>query len=144
MLAVAAFFSILLHRSAFGRRVFIVGGNPVTARLVGIPADRITIAAYVISGLMAAIAGLLLSGFVGVVDNFVGRGFELDSLVAAVIGGVALSGGRGTILGALGGAAILVVLSNAVLMFGLPIQVQTIIKGIVIIVAAAFYVRRGR
>jgi ribose/xylose/arabinose/galactoside ABC-type transport system permease subunit len=143
IMAVAAIgFSILLHRAAFGRRVFIVGGNPVTARLVGIAAGRVTIVAYVISGVMAALAGLLLSGFVGVVDNFVGRGFELDSIVAAVIGGVALSGGRGTITGALAGAAILVVISNAVLMFGLPIQVQTIIKGVVIITAAAFYVRR--
>jgi len=95
----------------------------------------------VLSGLLAATAGLVLSGFVGLVDNFVGRGFELDSIVAAVLGGVALSGGRGTILGALVGAAILVAITNAVLLLGLPIQFQLIIKGIVIVIAAALHVR---
>jgi ribose/xylose/arabinose/galactoside ABC-type transport system permease subunit len=143
MLIVAIVLAIVLHRSAFGRRMYITGGNPVTAKLVGISADRITIAAYVICGALAAGAGLILSGFVGVVDNFVGRGFELDSIVAAVMGGVALSGGRGTVAGALAGAAILVVISNAVVMFGLPVQLQTIIKGVVIVVAASLYVNRS-
>lgn len=144
MIAIAGVFGVLLHRAAFGRRVYITGGNPTTARLVGINADRVTIAAYVICGVLASIAGLLLSGFVGVVDNFVGKGFELDSIVAAVLGGVALSGGRGTIGGALAGAAILVVLSNAVVVVGLPIQLQIIIKGLVIIIAASLYVRNAR
>ncbi len=144
MLVMAAIFAVLLHKAAFGRRVFITGGNPVTARLVGISADRVIIACYMICGGLAALAGLLLSGFVGVVDNFVGRGFELDSIVAAVMGGVALSGGRGTIPGALAGAAILVVLSNAVVMIGMPVQLQIIVKGVVIIVAASLYVRTAR
>lgn len=135
-------FSVLLHKSTYGRRVYLTGGNPVMARLVGINADRITIASYVISGGLAALAGLIYSGFVGIVDNWVGRGFELDSIVAAVMGGVALSGGRGSIFGGLIGAAILIVVFNAVLMIGFPIQFQIIIKGLVIILAAAFYVRK--
>jgi len=141
MAAIAAVFIVILHLSTFGRRVFLVGGNPVMARLVGIHADRVVIACYVLSGLLAATGGLVLSGFVGLVDNFVGRGFELDSIVAAVLGGVALSGGRGTIVGALAGAAILVVITNAVLLFGLPFQFQLIIKGIVIVIAAALNAR---
>ncbi|MGO7017042.1 ABC transporter permease [Rhizobium leguminosarum] len=144
MLMVAAVFAVLLHRAAFGRRVYITGGNPIAARLVGISADRIIILCYVICGVLAAVAGLVLSGFVGVVDNFVGKGFELDSIVAAVMGGVALSGGRGSVLGALAGAAILVVLSNAVVMVGMPVQLQIIVKGVVIIVAASLYVRTVR
>jgi len=143
MAAIAAVFVVILHVSTFGRRVFLVGGNPVMARLVGIRVDRVVIACYMLSGLLAATAGLVLSGFVGLVDNFVGRGFELDSIVAAVLGGLALSGGRGTILGALVGAAILVAITNAVLLFGLPIQFQLIIKGIVILIAAALHVRTG-
>lgn len=135
-------FTLLLAKSSFGRRIYITGGNPVTARLLGINADLVTITCYVISGTLAALAGLILSGFVGIVDNFVGRGFEIDSIVAAVMGGVALSGGRGTIGGGLVGAAILVVVFNAVLQIGMPIQMQIIMKGIVIIVAAAFYMRR--
>jgi ribose/xylose/arabinose/galactoside ABC-type transport system permease subunit len=142
LVVLAAVFSVLLHRTTYGRRVYLTGGNPVMARLVGIHADRIIIASYVISGGLAALAGLIYSGFVGIVDNWVGRGFELDSIVAAVMGGVALSGGRGSIMGGLFGAAILVVVFNAVLMIGFPIEFQIIIKGIVIIVAAAFYVRK--
>jgi ribose/xylose/arabinose/galactoside ABC-type transport system permease subunit len=141
--ALTIVFSLLLHKSTFGRRIYITGGNPETARLVGINADRVTIACYIISGGLAALAGLILSGFVGIVDNWVGRGFELDSIVAAVMGGVALSGGRGSIIGGLLGTAILVVVFNAVLMIGFPVQLQFIIKGLVIIIAAAFYVRRS-
>jgi ribose/xylose/arabinose/galactoside ABC-type transport system permease subunit len=141
LLILAALLWIVLHRSAFGRRVFIVGGNPVTARLFGIRADRVTIACYLISSGLAAAAGLILSGYVGLVDNWVGQGYELDSIVACVIGGVSLKGGRGSIPGALAGAAIIVVIANEVLLLGLPIQLQIIIKGIVIVLAAALYAR---
>ena len=143
LVVLAVVFTLVLSRSRFGREVYITGGNPTTARLIGINADRVTIAGYMISGVLAAIAGLVLSGYVGIVDNWVGRGFELDSIVAAVMGGIALSGGRGTIVGGLVGAAILIVVFNAVLMFGLPVQLQIIIKGLVIVLAAAFYVRRA-
>lgn len=139
----AMVFSVLLAKTTFGRKVYITGGNPVTARLLGINADWVTITCYVISGGLAALAGLILSGFVGIVDNWVGRGFEINSIVAAVMGGVALSGGRGTIAGGLVGAAILVVVFNSVLQIGMPIQMQIIIKGLVIVIAAAFYVRRA-
>jgi ribose/xylose/arabinose/galactoside ABC-type transport system permease subunit len=97
----------------------------------------------VISGCLAAAAGLILSGYVGLVDNWVGQGYELDSIVACVIGGVSLKGGRGSILGALAGAAIIVIVANEVLLLGLPIQIQIIIKGAVIIIAAALYARRS-
>ena len=141
---IALVFWVVLHRSAYGRQVYIVGGNPLAGRLVGIAADRVIIGAYLISSSLAALAGLLLAGFVGVVDNFVGQGFELDSIVAAVMGGVALSGGRGGIPGAVVGAAILVAIFNLVLLIGAPVQFQTIIKGVVIVVAAAFYVQRQK
>lgn len=141
LLILATLLWIVLHRSAFGRRVFIVGGNPVTARLLGIRTDMVTIACYLISSGLAATAGLILSGYVGLVDNWVGQGYELDSIVACVIGGVSLKGGRGSIPGALAGAAIIVVIANEVLLLGLPIQLQIIIKGIVIVLAAALYAR---
>ena len=134
----------MLDRTTFGRSVYIAGGGPVTARLVGLNADRITIICYVVSGGLAALSGLILSGFVPVVDNWVGRGFELNSIVAAVMGGAALSGGRGTIAGGLVGALILVVLFNAVLLLGMPIQIQVINKGAVIILAATMYAKGAR
>jgi len=142
LLALAAVLAVLLHRSAFGRRIFIVGGNPVTGRLFGIRSDFVMIACYVISACLAAIAGLILSGYVGLVDNWVGQGYELDSIVACVVGQVSLQGGRGSILGALTGAAIIIVIANEVLLLGVPIQVQLIIKGAVIVIAAALYARR--
>jgi ribose/xylose/arabinose/galactoside ABC-type transport system permease subunit len=139
LLIVAAFFGMVLQRSAFGRRIFIVGGNPVTGHLLGIRTDAVTIACYVISSCLAGAAGLILSGYVGLVDNWVGQGYELDSIVACVIGGVSLKGGRGSIAGALAGAATIMVAANEVLLFGLPIQVQIILKGVVIVFAAALY-----
>jgi ribose/xylose/arabinose/galactoside ABC-type transport system permease subunit len=142
LLVLAAILGIVLHRSAFGRKIFIVGGNPVTGRLFGIRSDAVTIACYVISACLAATAGLILSGYVGLVDNWVGQGYELDSIVACVVGRVSLRGGRGSILGALTGAAIIVILANEVLLLGIPIQAQLIIKGIVIVAAAAVYTRR--
>ena len=135
--------AFLLHRSAVGRRIYITGGNPLAANLVGIRNDRITILCYVVCSMMAAVGGLFLVGFVGTVDIWVGRGYELDSIVAAVIGGVALSGGRGTLAGAVTGAMILVVLFNLVIILGLPVQAQLVIKGIVIVAAAALIVRRN-
>jgi ribose/xylose/arabinose/galactoside ABC-type transport system permease subunit len=141
LLILAALLGVVLHRSVFGRRVFIVGGNPVTGRLLGIRTDLVTIACYLISSCLAAIAGLILSGYVGLVDNWVGQGYELDSIVACVIGGVSLKGGRGSIPGALAGAAIITIIANEVLLFGLPIQIQIIIKGAVIVIAAALYAR---
>jgi ribose/xylose/arabinose/galactoside ABC-type transport system permease subunit len=142
--ASAVLFGVLLHGSTFGRRVFMVGGNSESARLVGVSPDLVRIVCYVVSALLAGLAGLILSGFVGIVDNWVGRGFELDSIVAAVMGGVALSGGRGTLLGGLTGAAILVIVFNIVLLVGMPVQAQTIVKGAIIIGASACYVVRRR
>jgi len=143
LLMLAIVLAIVLHRSVFGRKIFIVGGNPVTGRLFGINADLITIACYVISTCLAATAGLILSGYVGLVDNWVGQGYELDSIVACVVGQVSLQGGRGSILGALTGAAIIVIVANEVLLLGVPIQVQLIIKGAVVVIAAALSARNG-
>lgn len=142
--ACATVFGVLLHRSTFGRRIFMVGGNSESARLVGVRPDLVRIVCYVLSSLLAGLAGLILSGFVGIVDNWVGKGFELDSIVAAVMGGVALSGGRGTLPGGLMGAAILIIVFNIVLLIGMPVQAQTIVKGVIIIGASACYVTRRR
>jgi ribose/xylose/arabinose/galactoside ABC-type transport system permease subunit len=134
----------LLHKTVYGRSLYIVGGNPATAHLVGIRVHTITIVAYIVCSCLAAVAGLVVAGNVGMFDNYVGRGFELDSIVAAVIGGIVLTGGRGNLFNALLGAAILTVLSNAVLLVGVLIQFQIIMKGVVVIRAAAFYMNRTR
>ena len=143
-LLLGAGLGFLLHKSPLGRKIYITGGNPASADLVGIRSDRIIILCYVICSIMAGIAGLFLVGFVGTVDNWVGRGYELDAIVACVIGGIALSGGSGTLMGAAIGALILIVLFNIVIILGLPVQAQLIIKGFIIIVAAALFVRQAK
>jgi ribose/xylose/arabinose/galactoside ABC-type transport system permease subunit len=137
--AMAVVLSLLLHKSRFGREIYMVGANPKAARLVGLSPDRVVIACYVICSICAGIGGLFLLGYVGTVSNWVGQGYELDSIVAAVMGGVALSGGRGGVGGALLGVAVLIVVSNLVILLGLPVDAQLIIKGVIIIGAAAFY-----
>ena len=138
LLAGAAF---LLGRTVLGRKIYITGGNPRSAELVGINAGGVTILCYVICSVMAAIAGLVLVGYVGSVDNWVGRSYELDSIVAAVIGGIALTGGRGSVVNSVLGAIILMLTFNFVVIVGLPVQAQLIIKGVVIIVAATLFNR---
>jgi ribose/xylose/arabinose/galactoside ABC-type transport system permease subunit len=133
----------VLHFSPFGRRIYLVGGNPRGAKLVGIRSDAVVIGCYVICSVIAAIAGLFLVGYVGQVDQWTGKGYELDSIVAAVMGGVAISGGRGSIVGALLGVVILIVMFNAVILLGLPVQVQMILKGVIVIAAAALYLSAG-
>jgi ribose/xylose/arabinose/galactoside ABC-type transport system permease subunit len=139
----AVVFGYILHFSPFGRRIYLVGGNPRGAKLVGIRTDAVVIACYVICSVIAAIAGLFLVGYVGQVDQWTGKGYELDSIVAAVMGGIAISGGRGSILGALLGVLILIVMFNAVILLGLPVQVQMILKGVIVIAAAALYLSAG-
>lgn len=137
LLAIA--FGILLHKSRLGREIFMVGSNPKAAFLNGVSPDRVVIICYVICSICAGMGGLFLLGYVGTVSNWVGQGYELDSIVAAVMGGVALSGGRGNVFAALLGVVVLVVINNLVLLLGFPIEMQLIIKGIIIIGAAAFY-----
>jgi ribose/xylose/arabinose/galactoside ABC-type transport system permease subunit len=122
----------------------MVGGSPRAAALVGVRSDLVTLCGYVAGSALAGVSGLLLVGYVGTVDNWVGRGYELDSIVAAVIGGVSLSGGAGSLSGAAAGALVLVLISNIVVILGLPVQAQLVIKGVIIIAAAALFARGGR
>jgi ribose/xylose/arabinose/galactoside ABC-type transport system permease subunit len=142
VIAFAVVLSLMLHHTPLGRRLSIVGGNPRAAELIGVSSRRVTLLAYVICAEMAGLGGLFLVGYVGTVDNWVGRGYELDSIVAAIIGGVALTGGSGTIVGALLGALVLIVIFNIVIILGLPVELQLIIKGVVIVLAAALHLRR--
>jgi ribose/xylose/arabinose/galactoside ABC-type transport system permease subunit len=132
------------RRTTFGRRLFAVGGKPAAAHLSGVNVDRVVIASYVICSFLAGIAGLMLTGFIGLADNWLGRGYELDSIAAVVIGGAALSGGKGSMIGSVAGVLILTILYNLVLLLGLDVEMQRIVKGLVIILAVALYARMQR
>ena len=134
--------TIVLNKTVFGRQIYATGGNINTARLSGYNTDLIITVVYAISGFTAAIAGLYLAGWIGVADNWVGAGYEIDSIAAAVMGGASFAGGRGGIFGTIAGVLILVILYNLVLLLHLPIHIQFLVKGVAIILAVSFYVRR--
>jgi ribose/xylose/arabinose/galactoside ABC-type transport system permease subunit len=135
--------AVVLKKTVFGRKVYAIGGNIKTAYLSGYNTDRIITMTYIISGFTAAVAGLYLAGWIGIADNWVGKGYELDSIAAVVMGGTSFEGGRGGVLGTIAGVLIIMMLYNLVLLLHLPVQVQYIVKGAVIILAASFYVRRA-
>jgi ribose/xylose/arabinose/galactoside ABC-type transport system permease subunit len=134
--------TLVLNKTVFGRQVYSIGANINAAILSGYNTDLVQVMIYMISGLMAAIAGLYLSGWLGIADNWAGQGYEVDSIAAVVMGGTSFEGGRGGVLGTMAGVLILVTVYNLVLLLHLPVQTQYMVKGAVIIVAASFYVRR--
>jgi ribose/xylose/arabinose/galactoside ABC-type transport system permease subunit len=140
-LVVAIVAAFVLSRTTFGRRLYAVGGNARTAYLSGVNVDAIKIAAYTACSFLAGIAGLILVGYVGHADNWLGNGYELNAIAAVVIGGTAFEGGRGGQLGTIGGVLILTVLFNLVLMLQFPEETRRIVKGLVILAAVALYAR---
>lgn len=131
--------SYALYATPYGRRIYAVGSNREAAHLSGIAVDRILISVYVLCSLMAVLAGIVLSGYVGYVDRYLGRGFDLDSITAAVVGGTSFAGGKGTLLGAAVGVLLVQFLSSLLLVLGLDVQAQLVVKGLVVIAAVALY-----
>ena len=138
-LALNALFIFILRGTSYGRRVYAVGSNIEAARLSGIPVDVIRVSVYIFASCLAVISGVVLTGYVGYVDRFIGTGRELDSIAAAVVGGTAFVGGRGGLLGTIAGVLIIQILSTMALLMGLEIEVQFIIKGLVILAAVTLY-----
>jgi len=136
---------VVLRKTTYGRKIYAIGGNIHTARLCGYNIDLIITSVYMISGFFAAVAGLYLAGWIGISDNWVGKGYELDSIAAVVMGGTTFEGGRGGVLGTIVGVLIVMMLFNIVLLLHLPVQAQYVVKGLVIILATSFYAafRRG-
>jgi ribose/xylose/arabinose/galactoside ABC-type transport system permease subunit len=142
LLAAVAF--ILLRYTVFGRRIYAMGGNREVARLSAINVDRLAILSYVVCGTLASVAGLILAGYIGYADQWIGAGYDLDSIAAAVVGGVSLAGGRGGIAGTVAGVLLITILLNIVLLLNLDAQYQYIVRGFVILLAVALYSIRGR
>jgi ribose transport system permease protein len=142
LLAVACW--VVLTRTPFGRYVYALGSDPLNARRAGIPVDRVRLAAYVMCGLLAAVAGLLLAARLGSGFTGAGAGFELSSIVAVVVGGTALSGGRGGVTGTIAAVLLLTILSTMLNLLGVSPFAQRVINGVVIVVAVAVYTSRRR
>lgn len=135
MLIIYALAWVLLQRTPFGRHVYAIGGNELAARLSGVKTGRVKLAVYAISGLTASLAAVILTGRLMSGQPNAGVGFELDAIAAVVLGGTAIAGGRGLILGTLIGAVLLGILSNGLNLMGINPYLQDIIKGFIILLA---------
>ncbi len=127
----------LLHMSVFGRRVLATGGNTIAADFSGINTDLIRISAFALSGMTAAMAGLVLAARSAAGNPILGQGLELDVIAAVIIGGTSLFGGRGYILGSVVGAIFIGILGFGLIVMGLSTSIQEVIKGLIIITAVS-------
>lgn len=132
---IAAIAIYILSQTRFGRYLYAVGGNEDSARLSGINTNKIKTLVYVISGFASAIGGVIITSRIGSASPNAGVGFELDAIAAVVIGGTSLAGGEGTILGTLIGALIIGVLNNGLNLMNVSPFYQSIVKGLVILIA---------
>jgi ribose/xylose/arabinose/galactoside ABC-type transport system permease subunit/ABC-type sugar transport system substrate-binding protein len=125
----------LLHYARFGRYVYAVGGNELAAKVSGVNTDRVLIGVYALAGALAGLAGIVLSSRVMSGSPTTGTGYELDAIAAVVIGGTALSGGVGTIMGTIVGVLIIGVMNNGLDLLNVSSYWQQIVKGVIIILA---------
>jgi len=136
LLLVAIVFWIFLHKSIPGRNLYAIGGNPVVARLSGMNLNRYRVGMYILSGAVAGIGGILLAARTGSGQPISGsQGLELEAITAAFLGGCALQGGKGTIIGALLGVAIIGILNNGMILTAVPTFYQMLAKGTLLILA---------
>ncbi len=137
MLIVGIAASILLNRTAFGRHLYAIGGNERAAELAGVPVNKVKLRAYVISGITAAIAGVVIASELTAATPQTGETFELNAIAAVVIGGAALAGGRGHVRGTILGAFVIGFLEDGLVIMGVSEFWKLVIKGAVIIIAVA-------
>ncbi len=129
--------AVLLRSMVLGRYCYAIGSNEATARLCGVPIDRTKVLIYTLAGLLTGWAGVLMFAHGGSGDPSGGEGLELRVIAAVVIGGASLSGGQGTVVGAMLGVLILEILGNGVSIFNVPVEVQYILIGVIIIANTA-------
>jgi ribose/xylose/arabinose/galactoside ABC-type transport system permease subunit len=141
---VAVATAILLRRTVLGRYIYAVGSSEPTARLCGVPVDRVKVIVYTLAGLLTGLGGVLLFAHGAAGDPSGGETLELRVIAAVVIGGASLAGGRGTVLGAVLGVLTLEVLSNGVNTYNVPVEVQHILIGVILLANTALSQWRDR
>ena len=145
-IGIAVVMTVLATRRRFGRYVYSIGGNPEAAELAGINTRMTIMKAFILMGVMAAIAGAVTSARLNAATNGLGLGVELQVIAAAVIGGTSFAGGIGTIAGGVMGAVIMQSLQSGMVLIGVPTALQDVVVGIVLVSAVGFdsYLRRRR
>ncbi|GIT81561.1 ABC transporter permease [Leifsonia sp. LS1] len=137
-------YSAIMNRSVFGRHIYAIGGNLAAAALSGVKTKRVTFLLFVNMGVLSAVAGLVFTAGLNLASPSAGNGFELDAISAVFIGGAAVTGGIGTVPGAIIGGLIIGVLNNGMSILGIDSDYQLLIKGLVLLAAVAFDVYNKR
>lgn len=137
-------FSFIGSRTRFGRSVYAIGGNQEAARLSGINVEKNTLLLFILTGMMAAVSGVLLTSRLDGATASAGESYEMDVISACVLGGTSLAGGKGTISGAVIGTLIIASLDNGMSLMNLSYNYQSIVKGLVLILAVWFDVANQR
>jgi ribose transport system permease protein len=136
--------AFVLGRTILGRYTFAIGSNEEATRLSGVNVNRWKASVYVVSGLFAGLAGVVIAARLNSAQPAVGMGYELDAIAAAVIGGTSLSGGEGSILGTVIGAFIISTLTNGLRIWGVPQELQYVVTGGIVILAVYLDIVRRR
>jgi ABC-type xylose transport system permease subunit len=130
--------SFIMNRTRLGRHIYAVGGNPMAARFSGIKNGHVQFFAYIFSGTMAGISGVVLAARMFSGQPTAGQSFEMDAIAACFIGGASTTGGIGRIGGAMIGGLIMAVISNGMQLMGISQGVQPVVKGLILLLAVAF------
>ncbi|WP_173931620.1 ABC transporter permease [Chelativorans sp. Marseille-P2723] len=148
MLAALAIATFITFKTRFGRYMYAVGNNTAAAKMLGIKVDRVRVAIFTLAGFLSALAGILMVARLGTAQPSIGDTWVLPPIAAAVIGGVATTGGIGTPLGAIFGAAIIATIENIIVLFGVSPYWQGLVSGTIVVLAISFdsisrrYIRR--
>jgi putative multiple sugar transport system permease protein len=137
-------YGVTMKQSVFGRQVYAIGGNLSAAQLSGVNVKKVTFWIFVNMGMLSGVAGVIYSSRSNGAQPAAGNMFELDAIAAAFIGGAAVTGGVGTVVGAMVGGLIMAVMSNGMQLMGVDQSVQAVVKGMVLLLAVAFDVYNKR
>lgn len=134
LLVLLVVFQLVLKYTKFGRQLYFIGGNYEASEKLGINARRTRILAFVLSGLLAASAGILVTSRAGIANRYTGVGAHMNVIIACIIGGGSLIGGQGSVVGAFSGMVFMVLMSNAFNLYTIPPQWQSILVGFILLV----------
>lgn len=138
MLVLYAFFIFVLRKTAFGRDLYAIGGNPMASRLAGIPVRRYLLIVYIICGFLAALGGTILASQLAAGTPQAATGLEFTVIAAVILGGTSLAGGKGTLIGSLIGVFILRTLDNGLILTNVSSYYQEVARGLVLLLAVGF------
>jgi D-xylose transport system permease protein len=135
LLVIAGIFTIITTRTPFGRHVYAIGGNMEAARLSGVNVRSTVMRICMLMGIMSAVSAIVFTARLNAATTAAGNLFELDTIAACMIGGASSSGGIGTIFGAIIGALVMASLDNGMSLMNLPIMIQYMVKGMILLLA---------